>query len=285
MRKILQSSLICFFLASTLSAEVDSLKYLNRADTIYLKLSNMQEKLIEHRLVGEQTLYALSRYYGMTVNEIFDYNPNLNRNNYGEGVRVNIPVPTISIITKIPLTRSQSDYIPVCYRVRKSDTLYKLSKNYFGIPMDTLVSLNNLMDNTLSLGQVLHIGWLSRAGIPKTDRRIKGGLLDKKNMLLAKKYEKDAEGKREYKDKGIAYWQQNGVKSVDLYAMHRKAKIGSIIAVNNPMTKRTVYAKVIARIPDAIYPETVAVVVSTRVAKLLGGKDSRFYVKVKYIRY
>ncbi|MFT6709366.1 MAG: hypothetical protein ACJATF_004232, partial [Flavobacteriales bacterium] len=31
-------------------------------------------------------------------------------------------------------------------------------------------------------------------------------------------------------------------------------------------------------------PETVAVVVSTRVAMLLGAKDPRFYVKVKYLR-
>ncbi|MFT6705688.1 MAG: hypothetical protein ACJATF_000510, partial [Flavobacteriales bacterium] len=254
MRKIFLPTLFCFFLATSLIAEVDSLKYLNRADTIYLRLSDMQEKLIEHRLEGAQTLYALSKYYGMSVNQIFDYNPNLNRNNYGEGVRVNIPVPAISIITHIPADRSLEGYIPVFYRVRKSDTLYKLSKSYFGIPMDTLVSLNNLVDNTLSLGQLLHIGWLSRAGIPKADRRVKGGLLDKKNMLLAKKYERDAEWKREFNHKGIAYWQQNGVKSVDLYAMHREAKIGSIIAVNNPMTKRTVYAKVIARLPESIYP-------------------------------
>lgn len=284
MRKFLLPGLFCLFLSTVLSAEGDSLKYLNKADTIYLKLSDMQEKLIEHRLEGEQTLYALSRYYGMTVNAIFDYNPSLNRNNYGEGVSVNIPVPTISIITHIPPSRSEADYIPLCYRVRKSDTLYKLSKNYFGISMDTLIELNDLTDNTLSLGQVLHIGWLSRAGIPKTDRRAKSGLLDKKNMLLAKKYERDIEGKREYSHKGIAYWQQNGVKSVDLYAMHRKAKIGSIIEVTNPMNKRIVYARVIARLPESIYPETVAVVVSTRVAKLLGGKDSRFFVKVKYIR-
>ena len=66
--------------------------------------------------------------------------------------------------------------------------------------------------------------------------------------------------------------------------MHRKAPIGSIIALFNPMTNRTVYAVVIAAMPESIYSEDVAVVVSPRVAQLLGAKDARFYVKVKYLK-
>lgn len=284
MRNFLLLSVLSFLLPALLLARGDSMSYAINSDTVFLKLSELQEKLIAHKLEGSQTLYGLSKCYGLTVNEIFDYNPGLDRNSYGQGIYVDIPVPSMSILTQIPVGENPYDYVPLCYVVRKSDTLYKLSKNYFGVPMSELVMLNQLVDNTLSLGQVIQVGWMSRNGIPKTHRKFRGGPVDKKNQLLARKYNQAAGIKREYKQKGVAYWQSDGVKSVDLYAMHRKAPVGSVIAITNPMSKRTVYAVVIAEMPDAIYSEDVVVVVSTRVAKLLGGKDARFFVKVRYLR-
>ncbi|MFK7808550.1 MAG: LysM peptidoglycan-binding domain-containing protein [Saprospiraceae bacterium] len=284
MRKLLILGMLSLTTVLFGQYQLDSLLYMNNSDTTYVKFSELQEKIIDHELLPGQTLYALSKYYGMSVNQIYDYNPGLNRSSYKEGVQINIPIPTRSILMQIPQGHNPNDYMVVCYVVKKSDTLYKLSKNYFGIPMGLLATMNQLEDNTLSLGQVLHIGWLSRKGIAATDRKIKGGPVDKKNLLLGKRYARAAENKREYKQKGVAYWQKDGVKSVDLYAMHRKAPVGSIIEIKNPMLKRTVYAKVIARIPEAIYSDDVVVVVSTRVAKLLGGKDARFFVKMKYLR-
>jgi transcription elongation GreA/GreB family factor len=70
----------------------------------------------------------------------------------------------------------------------------------------------------------------------------------------------------------------------DLMAMHRKAEVGSVISIYNPMSRRTVYAKVVGRIPDTVYKDDVIVVVSPLVAKLLGAIDPRFFVKVKYHR-
>jgi LysM repeat protein len=286
MRKILLVSTLFFFCLIRYAAASDSLGYgyLNTSDTVFVKISEFQEKLIEHRLQGEQTLYAISKYYGMTVNEIFDYNPEINQNSYSPGVLIKIPIPAKSILTKLPSGAKSKDYIPLCYVVKKSDTLYKLSKLYFGIPVETLVALNKLVDNGLSLGQVIHIGWMSRKGIPASYRKFKGGPADKKNQLLWRKYTQAAEIKREHHHKGVAFWQADGIKSVDLYAMHRHAPIGSIIAITNPMTNRTVYAQVIAAMPESIYSEDVAVVVSTRVAQMLGAKDARFYVKVKYLK-
>ena len=59
---------------------------------------------------------------------------------------------------------------------------------------------------------------------------------------------------------------------------------GTIIEVLNPMTNRTVYVKVIGKIPDTAYRDEVAVILSPLAAKLLGAIDPRFFVKVKYHR-
>ena len=284
MRELLLLFTFCCFSMLSAFAENDSLIYLKRTDTIFLKINDLREKILEHTLEEKQTLYALSKFYGMTVNEIFDYNPGLNRNNYTAGMKITIPVPAKSILTQIPPEHNSYDYVPLCYKVKKSDTLYKLSKNYFNIPIETLRLLNKLPDNTLSMGQVIQVGWINRWGIPKEYRRFRGGPLDKKNQLLKKKYQQAREIKKEHRQKGVAHWKKNGLRSRNLYAMHRKAPIDSVIAIHNPMSQKTVYARVIARIPESIYSEEVVVIVSERVAHLLKAKDARFFVKVKYLR-
>ena len=65
--------------------------------------------------------------------------------------------------------------------------------------------------------------------------------------------------------------------------MHKYAPIGSIVQVTNPMKRRTVYAKVIAKTP-ASYDANVEIVVSPRVGKMLGARDKKFYVKTRYLR-
>ena len=55
--------------------------------------------------------------------------------------------------------------------------------------------------------------------------------------------------------------------------------------LTNPLKKKTVYAKVIARIPDQAYGDDIVVVLSPSVAKLLGAKDPKFFVELKYFEY
>ena len=70
----------------------------------------------------------------------------------------------------------------------------------------------------------------------------------------------------------------------DLYALHRYAPVNSVIAVTNPMKKRTVYVKVIGRMPDTVYSDNIIVVVSSTAASMLGAKDAKFYVQVRYAK-
>ena len=50
------------------------------------------------------------------------------------------------------------------------------------------------------------------------------------------------------------------------------------------MTRRTLYAKVVGRLPNTDLGPNVKVVLSPIAAKFLGARDPRFFVKIDYIR-
>jgi len=50
------------------------------------------------------------------------------------------------------------------------------------------------------------------------------------------------------------------------------------------MNNRTVYAKVIGRIPSRAYGSDVETIITPYLADLLDAKDPRFFVEVKYLK-
>jgi hypothetical protein len=81
--------------------------------------------------------------------------------------------------------------------------------------------------------------------------------------------------------RGAAFWQKKGNMKTDLYCLHRTAKAGSIMSITN-MNGKTVYAKVIGKMPENAYGHEVVIIVAPSVAKLLGAVDENFFVKLKY---
>lgn len=84
------------------------------------------------------TLYSIGQKYGISVNDIIDYN-NLTNNNLSIGQRLLLPI------------QESTTYI-----VKRGDTLYSISK-MFNTPIDNIIRKNNLTSNILSIGQILNI--------------------------------------------------------------------------------------------------------------------------------
>ena len=162
--------------------------------------------------------------------------------------------------------------------------MYRIAKVYFRIPINEMLTRNNLETVELKVGQLLHVGWININGISEDSRKNKGGPMARRNFAMKKVYLRDSNGKKEKTQRGPAAWKKNSKEESDLYALHRYARKNSVIAVENPMTKRTVYVKVIGKIPDAAFGYDVKVVLSPLAAKLLGAKDPRFFVHVKYYK-
>lgn len=263
----------------------DSIQYLTWQDTVFLEFSSYNEKIFQHYIAPKQTLYSISKFYGLSLEELYYYNPDLRDRAVSIGQAIRIPVPNKSIIRyKIPGFQEWR-HVPICYRIKKGDTMYNISKRIFKMPVDTVMVRNQLTSFELSIGQVLQLGWMSIEGIPEHHRKFRGHPIWKKNDVMRRKYDNNKQVKKEYQQRGVAYWQKEStVKGEEMFALHRNAPINSIIAVTNPMKKRTVYVRVIGRIPGSVYGDNVITVLSPSAAKMLGAKDSKFYVKVRYTK-
>ena len=93
---------------------------------------------VDYRIVPGDTLYSISRKYGVSVDELKRIN-NLFNNNL-----------SVSQVIKIPVMNT------TVYTVKSGDTLYSISRLY-NIKPDELMSFNNLTSNLLSIGQILNI--------------------------------------------------------------------------------------------------------------------------------
>lgn len=262
----------------------DSLNYLTAKDTIFLSVDAFEEKYLEHVIQAKQTLYSLARFYGMSVEELYFYNPGLKDQSVQPGMIIRVPIPNRAIKRYPTQNFTPKEHVPVYYVVKKGDTMYRISKVYFKMPIEDLMERNRLADITLKTGQNLHVGWLNINGVPDSLREFSGGPLARRNNALRKIYQYEMTGKKESEHQGAAFWKTHSKEDSDLYALHRYAPVNSIISVTNPMSKRTVYAKVIGKIPDTAYKDDVVVVLSPLAAKALGAIDPRFFVRVKYHR-
>jgi rare lipoprotein A (peptidoglycan hydrolase) len=128
------------------------------------------------------------------------------------------------------------------------------------------------------------MGWMDIRGIPENYRKFRGHPLWKNNQTYRDWYLNARLVKKEYLERGIAHWHKDSSQEGEFLALHRTAPINSIVAINNPMNNRTLYAKVIGRIPDAVYEDNVIVVLSPKAAMLLGARDANFFVKMRYLK-
>ena len=84
--------------------------------------------------------------------------------------------------------------------------------------------------------------------------------------------------------RGIALWDKNAPDDNNLFVLHHKAKLNSMIELRNPVNDRSVFARVVGNIPSNVYPADVKVIMSPGVAKQLIILDKRALVEMIYFQ-
>ena len=270
---------LCFSLFAT----GDSLSYLTAKDTIFLKLDDFGNSIFNHQLAKGQTMFSLSKFYGLKLDVLYNFNTNLPLDgSVSPNQAISVTIPDSSIVDW-RLAWPRKNFVPIFYSVKHGDTFYKVSKTYFGIVPDTLKQRNRLSSTALSSGQLIQIGWLSTTGIPEALQSVNRNPFGLRMQSLQLAFQGEKNVKKPQFQNGAAYWQREKKGADDYFALHRNAPIGSVIQITNPLKRKTVYAKVIAPIPDQAYGDDIIIVLSPSVAKLLGAKDPKFYVEIKYL--
>ncbi|MCE7991454.1 MAG: LysM peptidoglycan-binding domain-containing protein [Roseivirga sp.] len=296
---------LTFLLGMTVCAQgqADSLGIQRRGDEI----------LVLHKVKSGQTLYSLSRRYGTSVKSIRDENGGLSTGlkvgetlkiPYGKEVKAAIP-QSIASDAKI-------------HTVGKGETLFSISRKY-GLKVDELKTLNKLSSNALALGQKLIV----EAGTPEpvqptqpvetvpkeepvaNERQNLGTpesetpaeVADTTRLLSAadtastttevEKEEPAAyEGTpfKEITEEGAAELIEEEEPSKKFLALHKTAKVGTVIKIRNLKNDLTVYVRVVGQIPDTSDNENVLIKINKRAHDQLKALDSRFMAVLSYFQ-
>ena len=287
MKHITTIILMLFSISIFGSTRLDTVPYLTTQDSVFLSIDKANQKIIDHKLEEGQTMYSLAKFYGLELIELLYFNAALkDENEIPLGTIVKIPIPNRAIKRYQTNNFDESKHARIFYEVKKGETLYHIAKRLFKMPVEDIQSRNNLVDFTLQPGQILHLGWISTDGVPLKIRS--GKILPPEwaeSKWKARSYMQAKGIKRELGETGVAFWYRNSKNTTDQYALHHAAPIGSIIEITNPMNERTVHVKVTGRPSSKVYyGENVVIVLSHKTARMLGARDPRFYVKVKYLK-
>lgn len=267
-------------IAQTTPKGAPAVKLLASADTILLTVDG-ERKIVHHYVKPKQTLFSVARFYGLSLQELYELHPEFQTEPVLKvGAFITIPIPNRAIRRYKGSNFDVAKAIPICYVVQSGDNLFQICKRYFKMPVDTIMKRNRLRSENISPGQLIHIGWMSTDGIPAEWRAaIAPTSLDTHKA----RYGEEKKTHKEVESQGVCFWQRDSNEKGDLYALHREAAIGTVMAVTNPMSRKTAYAKVIGRIP-AGYESNIEVILSPAAARQIGARDPRFFVKVRFLK-
>jgi LysM repeat protein len=115
-------------------------------DSLRLETINGKQFII-HQVDPKETLYSISRKYGVAIALIREENPT---------VDAGLSIGQIVKVPYTPRTKPKVDNATITHKVSAKETLYSISKLY-DVSVDELKTWNNLKDNSLSVGQDLII--------------------------------------------------------------------------------------------------------------------------------
>lgn len=254
-------------------------------DSLFIEIVNGQ-RYLRHQLKQGQTLYSICKFYAVKPSELYFNNPSLEVNNLRIGQVIRVPMLRAALLLQKNKLKGTQAFIPIYYQVKSKETLYRIATVHFQIPVEDLKHRNELKSNDLSEGVHLEIGWIDARGIPDSLQQNLGltGILGEESRRNQQHYKAAYNGSNEQLAEGIACWdKQMQLSSKNkLYVMSSIIKKGRFIRVENPLTKRFVYAKVVAPKPQNSFTKGALVVLTPTVAKALGALNARFFVRIFY---
>ncbi|MBK6891469.1 MAG: LysM peptidoglycan-binding domain-containing protein [Chitinophagales bacterium] len=268
-----------------------------------------QNKPHSHIIKKGETAFKIAKQYGLTVTELQKANPTVTLGALKEGASLNIPVaataPSGKQAVQVKLDKepknSQQDPLknnpaatnidattqpvkdnkitvvaeqikPVKHLVKANETLYLLARAY-KTTAEAIAKWNNIkLDTPLSANTQLIVGWLYPGG-ENANPNDTVVIISKPNVADRLKKEYEAQTGKSKTDGGfvLVFDDNNASKEgeTNYYVLHRSAPINSVIKIYNPVNKKSIYAKVSAKLPPTAENKEVVVKIPTSAAKKL----------------
>lgn len=139
-------------------------------------------KLIEHKVEAGETLYSISKFYGVGIEEIKKFNPDL-KDILKAGLIIYIPYREPEEVEQIKDTLKH-----IKHTVKYWETLYSIALNY-RVSIDSIRAMNPGLVDEIFIGEVIKVPF------PEMDREFIGHTVERRTRLkkIAEKYELEPE--------------------------------------------------------------------------------------------
>ncbi|MFN0189647.1 MAG: LysM peptidoglycan-binding domain-containing protein [Bacteroidia bacterium] len=239
-----------------------------------------------HTVQKGETLYAISKMYGMSVDDVKKIN-GLTSNAVAVGQKLKVNALSKSVIpvhqeivkasTEIKAVKENSttdntlkqEPTPAPKEVVKEspkEVVKESPKEVVTTPVivETTKAIENKSTDTTELPKVYNNPGTSRTSVIEKDP--KSGVEVEKVTEI-----------------GVATWLVEGdLNQNKFYALHRTAPVGSIIKVTNRMNNNSVFVKVVGTLPDTGDNNAAIIKITQAAAQRIGAIDQKFTAELSY---
>jgi LysM repeat protein len=261
---------------------------------------------IVHTVEAKETMFSISRKYGVTTDEIKQWN-NLSDNTLSIGQALVIKKKSAAITPVSTPVLSKKGV----HTVGQQETIFSIARQY-GITQQQLKDWNNLQSSELKIGQTLFVSQPERSVVTAQKNEPIVQQEPVRETPVVKKdpepVKKDPEPIRHTQSTTfeqpvptikISESVKNGSETIQgglaeliegtegnrkYLALHRTAPIGTILKVRNEMNNREVFVRVTGKLPDTALTDKVIIRISKSAYDRLGAIDQRFRVEVTYYK-
>ncbi len=278
---LLLLSFISFFILTEGNSQTSSFPERPTKDTVFIGY-NEGKYYLSHPLKKEDNLSSIASYYGISLSAIRDLN-GMTDSPMKANKTIKIPIPYNSV--KSPVQHSSLEkynYIPLFYKIKKGDTVYRLFRIYFPIDSNEIKKINLIKNNVLKIDSKLLIGYFP----------VQPNIKSSADNALQINRKKDTLSLTSDKSKNVLVKVSGAAKTFDSlfekteypYILSNKIPEHSIVEITNPMSNKKITGKVIGKIPPGKYPLDILLLLAKNDASDLGFLDLKFFVSVKYYK-
>jgi LysM repeat protein len=262
---------------------------------------------IIHTVAAKETMYFISKKYGVTMEEIRQWNKLADNATLSIGQELVIKKKTTAAPVKPGNEVISRKGI---HTVGPGETVFSIVRLY-GITQQQLKDWNNLEGTELKIGQTLFVAQPEKAIVAKKPDSLKTPVVVKNPPVQpvvtptpvneAKKDPQPVKPSPTEQTQTIKISEsyKNGSETIEAglaeliegtegnrkyLALHRTAPIGTILKIRNEMNNREVFVRVMGKLPDTALTDKLIIRISKSAYDRLGAIDQRFRVEVTYYK-
>jgi LysM repeat protein len=242
---------------------------------------------IVHKVLPKETLFSISKLYDVSIDDIKAWN-NLRDNSLSTGQSLVIKKKQQSV-NPSKGEEEEAKSTPGRHTVAAKETLFLISRKY-GVTVQQLKDWNAIQGDEVKMGDIVWVVQPPRSNEkepvklaeikPVTQESVKPPITKESTVTVSE----SVRGTDEVKEGGLAELIEGTEGNRKYLALHRTARVGTIMKVRNELNNREVFVRVVGPIPDTGVNDKIVIKISKSAYDRLGAIDPKFRAEVTYYK-